>query len=388
LLVCEILTIIVVVVVILCSLGPSALPPAWEAREPKARGSRAAFWSPGTAGWKCSPVSSLSLSIALFLSLLALLSLPGTLRVRSGVGLARAHFEKQPPSNLRKSNFFHFVLALYDRQGQPVEIERTAFVGFVEKEKEANSEKTNNGIHYRLQLLYSNGEPCLPSLRSPSSPTAHPPPLPPFEPVSRLKSRLGGKEAGGERGEATLPRGFGSHKGRGASLRATGVPFLVPKALSASSFRPRPRLDGLRSPASLRLRSSGVGVHSNWDENPNFPRQTAEPGLALPSFLLPFASRQAFLRLPFRGWEEEAELPPGPGVKPGLRPRGSRWKAGGRGGRRDPLLLVAMVEERREGAGEGEEGEGGVLFSFAPGGRGQKKGHGRRPNSLLRRWLC
>ncbi|MEJ1283477.1 hypothetical protein NN561_014447 [Cricetulus griseus] len=90
-----------------------------------------------------------------------------------GVGLARAHFEKQPPSNLRKSNFFHFVLALYDRQGQPVEIERTAFVGFVEKEKrplssslvslgpaanqEANSEKTNNGIHYRLQLLYSNG---------------------------------------------------------------------------------------------------------------------------------------------------------------------------------------------------------------------------------------
>ncbi|KAL9847258.1 LOW QUALITY PROTEIN: transcription factor COE3 [Geothlypis trichas] len=72
-------------------------------------------------------------------------------------GLARAHFEKQPPSNLRKSNFFHFVLALYDRQGQPVEIERTAFVDFVEKEKEPNNEKTNNGIHYKLQLLYSNG---------------------------------------------------------------------------------------------------------------------------------------------------------------------------------------------------------------------------------------
>uniref|UniRef100_A0A672MSY3 Transcription factor COE1 n=1 Tax=Sinocyclocheilus grahami TaxID=75366 RepID=A0A672MSY3_SINGR len=54
---------------------------------------------------------------------------------QSGVGLARAHFEKQPPSNLRKSNFFHFVLALYDRQGQPVEIERTTFIGFVEKEK-------------------------------------------------------------------------------------------------------------------------------------------------------------------------------------------------------------------------------------------------------------
>lgn len=53
----------------------------------------------------------------------------------SGVGLARAHYEKQPPSNLRKSNFFHFVLALYDRQGQPVEIERTSYVDFVEKDK-------------------------------------------------------------------------------------------------------------------------------------------------------------------------------------------------------------------------------------------------------------
>uniref|UniRef100_A0A8C1BH39 Transcription factor COE1 n=1 Tax=Cyprinus carpio carpio TaxID=630221 RepID=A0A8C1BH39_CYPCA len=78
--------------------------------------------------------------------------------IDSGVGLARAHYEKQPPSNLRKSNFFHFVLALYDRQGQPVEIERTSYVDFVEKDKEYNGEKTNNGIHYRLQLLYSNGE--------------------------------------------------------------------------------------------------------------------------------------------------------------------------------------------------------------------------------------
>ncbi|XP_010144914.1 PREDICTED: transcription factor COE2-like, partial [Eurypyga helias] len=74
-----------------------------------------------------------------------------------GVALSRAHFEKQPPSNLRKSNFFHFVLALYDRQGQPVEIERTAFVDFVENDKEQGNEKTNNGTHYKLQLLYSNG---------------------------------------------------------------------------------------------------------------------------------------------------------------------------------------------------------------------------------------
>ena len=72
--------------------------------------------------------------------------------------MTRAHFEKQPPNNLRKSNFFHFVIALYDRHGQPVEIERTAFVGFVEKELELDDvTKTNNGIQYRLSLLYQNG---------------------------------------------------------------------------------------------------------------------------------------------------------------------------------------------------------------------------------------
>lgn len=50
------------------------------------------------------------------------------------IGIASAHFEKQPPNNLRKSNFFHFTVALYDRSGKPIEIERTAFVGFVEKD--------------------------------------------------------------------------------------------------------------------------------------------------------------------------------------------------------------------------------------------------------------
>ncbi|XP_056332810.1 transcription factor COE3 [Danio aesculapii] len=80
-----------------------------------------------------------------------------SLSTQRDVGLARAHFEKQPPANLRKSNFFHFVLALYDSQGQSVEIEQTAFVDFVEKDKEPVSEKTNNGIHYKLQLLHNNG---------------------------------------------------------------------------------------------------------------------------------------------------------------------------------------------------------------------------------------
>ena len=73
------------------------------------------------------------------------------------VGLARAVFTVQPPANLRKSNFFNFVLALYDRIGNPVEIERTQFIDFVEHEKEMPGENTRNGTHYRLQLLYQNG---------------------------------------------------------------------------------------------------------------------------------------------------------------------------------------------------------------------------------------
>ncbi|UJR20993.1 hypothetical protein I4U23_024094 [Adineta vaga] len=70
------------------------------------------------------------------------------------IGVNSAHFEKQPPNNLRKSNFFHFTVALYDRSGKPIEIERTAFVGFIEKEMEPDGLRTNNGIHYRLSLYY------------------------------------------------------------------------------------------------------------------------------------------------------------------------------------------------------------------------------------------
>ncbi|XP_032794896.2 transcription factor collier isoform X1 [Daphnia magna] len=83
--------------------------------------------------------------------------MPAAMVDQTSLGVGRAHFEKQPPSNLRKSNFFHFVIALYDRTGQPVEIERSAFVGFIEKDQEPDGQKTNNGIHYRLQLLYAGG---------------------------------------------------------------------------------------------------------------------------------------------------------------------------------------------------------------------------------------
>ncbi|KAJ8407654.1 hypothetical protein AAFF_G00275110 [Aldrovandia affinis] len=79
------------------------------------------------------------------------------LRIKQQAEGARGFWTRTPQLKAEWSNFFHFVLALYDRQGQPVEIERTSYVDFVEKDKEYNGEKTNNGIHYRLQLLYSNG---------------------------------------------------------------------------------------------------------------------------------------------------------------------------------------------------------------------------------------
>lgn len=74
------------------------------------------------------------------------------------VGLGRAHFEKQPPPNLRKSNFFHFVIALFDKFGHPVEIERTSFVGFIEKDqvrncfnsKISNNQTKSNVEHFSI----------------------------------------------------------------------------------------------------------------------------------------------------------------------------------------------------------------------------------------------
>ena len=45
--------------------------------------------------------------------------------------IARVTFEKHPPNNLRKSNFFHFVLAFYDQNNNPMEIEKGIFIGFI-----------------------------------------------------------------------------------------------------------------------------------------------------------------------------------------------------------------------------------------------------------------
>lgn len=72
-------------------------------------------------------------------------------------GLGRAQFDRQPPSNLRKSNFFNFLISLYDREGQPVAVHAANFVGFVENEMESDGIKTNNGVYYKLSVQYQNG---------------------------------------------------------------------------------------------------------------------------------------------------------------------------------------------------------------------------------------
>merc|ERR1719412_3098623 len=75
----------------------------------------------------------------------------------NGCLIGRAEFTKQPPSNLRKSNFFHFMIQLYDRTGQQIEVERTSFLSFCDEHEDDHGQMTNNGIKYKLQLLFANG---------------------------------------------------------------------------------------------------------------------------------------------------------------------------------------------------------------------------------------
>lgn len=76
----------------------------------------------------------------------------------SGSLVARAEFLKQPPANLRKSNFFNFTIRFYDKLDQPLDLEAAQFSDFIEKAYEANDAlKTNNGIIYAVQFVTSSG---------------------------------------------------------------------------------------------------------------------------------------------------------------------------------------------------------------------------------------
>ena len=41
-------------------------------------------------------------------------------------------FYKQPPSHLRKSNFFSFKLMMHDLENQPIAVENAQFVDFID----------------------------------------------------------------------------------------------------------------------------------------------------------------------------------------------------------------------------------------------------------------
>lgn len=72
--------------------------------------------------------------------------------------IARAEFVKQPPANLRKSNFFNFTIRFYDKLDQAYELEAAQFSDFIEKTYEAqNTLKTNNGIIYAVQFVSGQG---------------------------------------------------------------------------------------------------------------------------------------------------------------------------------------------------------------------------------------
>lgn len=72
--------------------------------------------------------------------------------------VVKAVFEKQPPSNLRKSNFFHFVLSLYDKNNNPIETEKGLFNGFIKELDVDEGDPKKNGIQYRLKFTFANGK--------------------------------------------------------------------------------------------------------------------------------------------------------------------------------------------------------------------------------------
>lgn len=66
-----------------------------------------------------------------------------------------AHFEKQPPDNMRKSNFFNFIISIFDSNRQPVEIQKALFKDFFDTT--INGQEYRNGLIYSLTVVYSDG---------------------------------------------------------------------------------------------------------------------------------------------------------------------------------------------------------------------------------------
>eukprot|EP00092_Neocalanus_flemingeri_P008456 GFUD01009113.1.p1 GENE.GFUD01009113.1~~GFUD01009113.1.p1 ORF type:complete len:434 (-),score=116.96 GFUD01009113.1:49-1350(-) len=65
------------------------------------------------------------------------------------LGISGAEFTVQPPSNLRKSNFFNFTIKLYDSSQQQIAIESSTFISFCD-------EDARNGVQYSVNLLLAD----------------------------------------------------------------------------------------------------------------------------------------------------------------------------------------------------------------------------------------
>jgi len=66
--------------------------------------------------------------------------------VKDYYGICSAEFVTQPPSNLRKSNFFNFTIKLLDRNLQPVNVESCSFLAFCDDE-------SKNGVKYSINSI-------------------------------------------------------------------------------------------------------------------------------------------------------------------------------------------------------------------------------------------
>ena len=77
---------------------------------------------------------------------------------RSYHTITTAVFEKQPPDNMRKSNFFHFMIHLADENQAPIEVERAVFKDFhdfyavSEREREREGASQGGGVYVRTYV--------------------------------------------------------------------------------------------------------------------------------------------------------------------------------------------------------------------------------------------
>ncbi len=64
------------------------------------------------------------------------------------------HFEKQPPDNMRKSNFFHFIISLFDQSHQAVEVLRASFKDFCDTaDVSGSSTLTHTPLNIDFELI-------------------------------------------------------------------------------------------------------------------------------------------------------------------------------------------------------------------------------------------